>query len=175
LKKKVGVTAGKYAKAFSHFNVTEVLRIHTDDYVEEFDGSVFKKAGIGHRSLTVYNTMEPEYVIRDYNLGIFHESTRNFIEIGSLCNNITRRFWSVDAFSLCLSHQEIQYKAYGHHTVVQDDRTRMHASTAHRLPPSTDFNNLVKIRILNGRQEVLDGQQRATKPQHQHPAQLTAL
>lgn len=62
MKKKSAMNTSKYAKALSHFNVTEILRVHTDEYVEEFEGQVFKKAGITYRSLTIYNTSEPEYV-----------------------------------------------------------------------------------------------------------------
>lgn len=58
----MAMTINRYAKALNHFNVTEILRIHVDEDIDEYDASTFRKYGFGHKFLTTYNSQEPEFV-----------------------------------------------------------------------------------------------------------------
>jgi len=55
LKKFMAMTIGRYAKALSHFHVTELVRIHVDEEIDEYDVDTFKKYGFGHKYLAIYN------------------------------------------------------------------------------------------------------------------------
>lgn len=74
LRKFMAMTISRYAKALSHFHVTEMVRINVEEEIDEYDVATFKKHGLGHKSLTTYNGQEPEYVLSRLNQDLFHRA-----------------------------------------------------------------------------------------------------